>query len=399
MIPSPSLRAAVAAAARSTDGDPIRAGRSTASELSSQLGRDRVQLVIAFACGPHASATQEVAAGIRDTLPGCAIACVSAAGTLDPEGEVESGPAVAALGLVGPPVRAVVRGRRVGAASRSAPGEIETAAAELGTELRRELGAVGSAMLLVAPESFRPGILGSFTSASEAGAVIGGGTASGPKPITVAGPGESPEVVDLAVIGFGAGVRMASAASPAARLVTPMLPVTRVARNVVLEIGGRPALEVLSDAVRGRADRPTILVALGPREDAKARGGHLLLRGIAGVDPASKGIFLAEPLVEGQPIALAIREGAAAREDLDRSLRDLSRRCAGGAAIAALCVDCAGRGHSLYGAAHVDSRAIRTRLPGLPMAGFFSSFEIAMFEGQPRLHLYTAVVAVLYAPS
>lgn len=355
--------------------------------------------MLAFTGGSHAAATKQVALGIRDALPACAIVCIGAAGTLDGEGEIEAGPALSLLGLTGPPVRVSIAGRRAGASSRSAAGEIEAVAAELGAELRAGDRPVGSAMLFVTPESFRPGILGAFAASSGATAIIGGGTAPGPSAITIAAPGMPPEVVDLAAIAIGGGMRLAIAASPAARLVTPMLRVTRVARNIVLEIGSRPALEVLSEAVRGRTDRPTVLAALGPDPQSRVREGHVLLRGLAGVDPASKGIFLAEPVQEGQSIALAVRDGAAAREDLDASLRDLSRRCAGGAAIAAVCVDCAGRGQSLYGAPHVDSRAIRTRLPGLPVAGFFSSFEIAPFEGRPRLHLYTAVIAVLYAPS
>jgi small ligand-binding sensory domain FIST len=60
---------------------------------------------------------------------------------------------------------------------------------------------------------------------------------------------------------------------------------------------------------------------------------------------------------------------------------------------------CLGRGADLFGAKDTDSGALASRFPGMPFAGMFSQFEIARFDASPRIHLYTASMAVLYRPN
>jgi small ligand-binding sensory domain FIST len=98
-------------------------------------------------------------------------------------------------------------------------------------------------------------------------------------------------------------------------------------------------------------------------------------------------------------IAFAVRDARAARADFDAMLRSLERDLAGGAPEFGIFLNCAGRGSALYGSPDVDTRAVRGRFNGLPLAGMQSSFEIAPYGGRPTLQLYTGVLALFSAPS
>lgn len=386
----PSSRSA--AAARSADPDPARAGRAAGAEASLAVGRARTRSVLAFASGRHGASACDVAAGIADVLPNATIVVVGGAGVVAPEGETEGVPAVSALALC---THVDVVAAPAADAQLDSPAALGKA---LGTALATD-GRRRPTLFFCDPLAFSGELLDGFATMANASAIIGGATAPRMQ-IAVGRPAERAAVTSAIGVRLGSGVHMTVGVSPAVKLLTPWHSITEMQRGFVGSLDGRRALDVLTDSVRGRGDRPLVLVALAPAEGSDVRSGHVLVRAIAGVDPARGGVHLGqEPVRSGDRIAFATIDRAAARDDFASMLRDVARRVSGAAPVAAIYVSCAGRGKGLYGVPDVDARAIRERFGGLPFAGLHSSFEIAPFDGDPRVHLYTGVLGVLCEPS
>lgn len=191
--------------------------------------------------------------------------------------------------------------------------------------------------------------------------------------------------------------------SPACRLLTPLRPVTESRGAMVLEIDGEPALDVLSGAGEQLEGGHLMLVALAPEELSEAHqvGGRadLVLRGVQGVDPARRGIQVSDEIRPGMRVGLAVRDAHAARADLEAVARELVRDIRGAAPSFGLYINCAGRGSQLYEQYDVDSRILRQRFPGMPIAGMASAFEIGPHGGRPALQLYSGVLGLFTSPS
>lgn len=166
---------------------------------------------------------------------------------------------------------------------------------------------------------------------------------------------------------------------------------------MVLELDREPALEVLNRLGRGLPDSPLVFAVLGGGEKGSTEAR--LIRAVQGIDPIRGGLMVSEEVSVGRSLAFGVRDAPTARADLERGLREMEHEMAGAAPVFGLYVNCAGRGASLYGVADVDSRIIRSRFEGLPVAGIQSSFEIVPMSGIPSLQLYSGVMALYTAPS
>jgi len=384
-VPPGSAR--LAGVARSADGDAYRAGRLAAAEAASVVGRERAASLILLASGAHAGAAVAVASGAAELLPRANIVVASGSGIIVPEGETEGVSAVAALALTVP---MTIAASHAAADARS-----------VGIALGRTLEAPRArpVLLFVDPRVFHRDLLAAVHESSGGHMIVGGGTASRGT-LAVAEAGQAPRAARAVAARLDGGVKMVVGTSAAVRVLTPYMRVTHMERGFVTHVDDRPALESLTDAVRGRNDRPLVFAAIAPAATgAVDRPMQCLVRSISGVDPARSAVHLGEEVTEGSQIAFAILDPTSARDGVEAMLRDLTRQLAGGVPVAGVYVDCAGRGRGLYGAPDVDVRSIRTRFPELPFAGLFSSFEIAPFDDVPRVHLYTGVLAILYAPS
>ena len=188
--------------------------------------------------------------------------------------------------------------------------------------------------------------------------------------------------------------------SPACRLLMPLRPITAARGPLLLEIGGEPALDVLEAVAKELRGQPLVLTILAPAEsEEESARPELLVRGIQGVDPARRAIMLSGELTVGSRLAFAVRDGSAARTDLELVVRDLARETAGAAPLFGVYLNCASRGAELYGTPDVDIRILRGRFPEIPIVGMQSAFEIAPYLGRPALHLYTGVFAMFTVPS
>lgn len=189
------------------------------------------------------------------------------------------------------------------------------------------------------------------------------------------------------------------ASSPACKLLMPLREISEVRGSMVLSIEGEPALEVLSTVAHALVDQPLVFVALATERGQDSVRPPLLLRAVQGVDPSRHGLIVSEEVRKGMRMAFAIRDASAARADFEMRIRELAREAAGAAPRFGICLNCAGRGVSLYKNADTDLRMLKARFGEIPWIGMFGSFEIAPHGGEPALQLYSGVVGLFTSPS
>ena len=177
--------------------------------------------------------------------------------------------------------------------------------------------------------------------------------------------------------------------------------VTRADGNVIQQIAGRPAREILSDAIRAlprgeaRIRRAGVFagLAMDPAKSPLERG-DFLVRNLVGIDQATGAVAVAERVRVGQTIQFQIRDAEASREDLTATLEALARRLGGRRPAFGCYFDCAGRGQELFGVADHDVALIRKHLGEFPLVGFFGNGEFAPVGRRNFFHNYTGALVV-----
>jgi len=183
----------------------------------------------------------------------------------------------------------------------------------------------------------------------------------------------------------------------ACRPVTTLLTVTRAQGPWVLELDGRPALEVYREAAREpladdlRRAASFVLAALPRDAAAPLEPGGYLVRNIAGFAPDANAFAIPAAVEKGDRIALVHREPETAREDLKAMLARLGSDPPG----LALYFDCCARGAGFFGVPGLESAYLEQALAGSPLVGMFGSCEIGPIAGRAELLTYTGVLALL----
>jgi small ligand-binding sensory domain FIST len=183
----------------------------------------------------------------------------------------------------------------------------------------------------------------------------------------------------------------------ACRPATELLTVTRARGNWILELDGRPALDVYREAAREplaedlRRAAAHLLVAL-PRDAGETLApGSYLVRNVAGLAVSENAFAIPERLAPGRRIAFAHRDPEAARDDLKAMLAGL----AGGAPAGALYFDCCARGAGFFGVQDLEAAYLAHALGSTPLLGVFGSCEIGPIGDRTELLTYTGVLALL----
>ncbi len=346
---------------------------------------------IMFISGSLLEQQEALARLLAERQFGIPLLLVGAAGVLSERGELEG--QSAATGLVWAGANAEIG---VIDANRGDEGLCEG----LGRFVA-EVGNRAAVVLFVSPGGFTPRAIQLLGQSSLGNLVFGGGTVGQPGVIAVGAQGElvTGRAVAMAVRGLGVP-RVRTTYS--CRLLGPLRPITKARGSLVLELGGEPALDVLTRAGQNLQGQPLIFTVLArnPQDRELAdEPRQLLIRGVQGIDPQARGLVVSEEVREGLFMTFGIRDPAAARDDLERLARELGREIAGAAPLAALYVNCGGRGRGLYGRANVDTRILRERFGDIPIAGMQSAFEIGPFGDAPSFQLYTGVLGLFSALS
>ncbi len=135
----------------------------------------------------------------------------------------------------------------------------------------------------------------------------------------------------LSGVAFGPEVRLISRVTQGCLPVAPERRVTAAERNVLLQLDGEPALDVMLADLGVSLDQPrealdavrqTLVGLSSPGEEGVGRAGNfgadVIVRHIIGVDPARRGVAIAEQPEPGQRAAFCRRDVQAARADLMR---------------------------------------------------------------------------------
>jgi small ligand-binding sensory domain FIST len=229
-----------------------------------------------------------------------------------------------------------------------------------------------------------------------------GGMSSG-----ASGPGDTALILGSQVLNAGAvgvllqgktGIR--SVVSQGCRPIGKPMVITKARDNVILELGGQPALQQLQELWQQLSPEEQNLVRQGlhigrvlSEYKSDFQRGDFLVRNVIGLDRGSGAVAIADRVRVGQTIQFHVRDAATADEDLHELLQiDLSaheHRPRG-----ALLFTCNGRGTRLFDKPHHDAGVIRAEAGSIPVAGFFAQGEIGPVGGQNSLHGFTASVVL-----
>ena len=237
----------------------------------------------------------------------------------------------------------------------------------------------------------------------------------------IAGQGHASGVFHsgLSGVAFDARVALLSRVTQGCQPVGPVQSITAAQDNVVLQLDGEPALDILLQTLQVSLQgdpqhavhsvRATLVGLMdAPRStDAPALGqtGHFgtdtRVRHIIGLDGARHGVALGDMVEPGMRLSFCQRNVAAARADLTRICAEIreelepeeaaltaqaqAQRIAG-----AIYVSCSGRGGPHFGGPSAELQIVRRALGEVPLVGFFAGGEIA----HHHLYGYAGVLTV-----
>jgi small ligand-binding sensory domain FIST len=377
-----------AAVGLSSHADPVRA----AEEVAAQALADglRPEGALLFATPDYADDTGTLVESAAGALGVTTVVGTHAHGVLGAGREIESGRGVALLALEGLELEGFLLDDVAGPETR------------LADEIAARLGGPPSAedLVVLLPDPRAVPLHALLAGAREAlgpAQIVGAGAATldAGEPLQWCGRERaSGALAGLVLRGKRpARVAVTQACRPASELLT----ITRAQGHWILELDGRPALDVYREVARGplaedlRRAAAFVLVAL-PRDPAAplAPGGYLV-RNVAGFALKENAIAIPEPIASGERIAFVQRDPASAREDLKLMLE----RVRDPAPAFGLYFDCCARGSGFFGVPGLEAAYLEQAFGSVPLAGFFGSCEIGPVAGQPELLTYTGVLALI----
>lgn len=241
----------------------------------------------------------------------------------------------------------------------------------------------------------------------------------------------------LSGVAFSADVALLSRVTQGCQPVGPTHSITDAKDNVVLQLDGEPALDVLLRTLNVSLEgdpqqalqsvRATLAGLMDADGAPHGRTGHFgtdtRVRHIIGLDGVRNGVALADRVEPGMRLAFCQRNVAAARADLMRICAEIREELAPGELdllsqgaahadagpqqgrdapqgspvahperhiVGAIYVSCSGRGGPHFGGPGAELQIVRHALGDVPLVGFFAGGEIA----HQHLYGYTGVLTV-----
>jgi small ligand-binding sensory domain FIST len=236
-------------------------------------------------------------------------------------------------------------------------------------------------------------------------AVVGGMASS------AAEPGGNRLILQDRVVDEGAvvlhvrgAVQLTTLVSQGCRPIGRPLVVTRAQRNILYELGGKPALaqlralfETLPTSEQRLVQRALHVGRVVSEYQERFEQGDFLIRNVVGIDPSSGAIAVGDYFRPGQTVQFHLRDEAAADAELKQLLASAQRRL-GQPPLGGLLFTCNGRGRRMFSHPDHDAAAVRRVWPDLPLAGFFAQGELGPVGPHNFLHGFTASLALFSAP-
>ena len=415
--------------ALSTSIDPVESGSRAGETIATALGSPP-DLVIGFVTPPFAQRVGMIADAIRDRCAPTHLMLVTSAAVMCADQEADSAPAVALLGATLPGVH--IHPYWAEHLNANDPPQ------ERAQKIAHTINATESmACSFFIADPFSVPLVNLVPTLSESRVqysdehgtthkigTIFGGLASG-----ATTPGHNTLFLDGQIRNYGGmGITLSgdlqvdTIVSQGCRPFGKPMVITRARGNLILELGGQPAVDAVREQLATLSDDDRKLLSEGLLigrviNEAKAHFGRadFLIRNLMGGDEQSGAIAVADLVSAGQTIQLHLHDAQTAREDLALLLdaQRLYNRPKG-----ALVVSCTGRTRKFFGTPAHDARAIRhafdqtpdgaTRAKSghqvdsgenaIPLAGFFAAGEIGPIGGHIFHHGHTAIAALFREP-
>lgn len=235
------------------------------------------------------------------------------------------------------------------------------------------------------------GLIADMSTKVESGYLVGGLSSSRARTVQVAN-GVISGGLSGAVLAPGVQVRtrltQGCAALPGRHRVT------ECDDNVIATLDGRPALEILKEAIGPEAARDlrrsVQFIHVGLPVAGSDRGDYLV-RNLLGIDTRAGLIAIGDTVEPGTELLFCKRDTPSARVDLERILNEL-RETSSAPLRGALYYSCLGRGEHMFGERGAELGIVRERLGDVPLVGFFCNGEIS----HDRLYGFTGVLTVFH---
>ena len=235
--------------------------------------------------------------------------------------------------------------------------------------------------------------------------VIGGMASGGAEPgenRLLMGPKSHAE--GAIVVHVSGPVRLKTVVSQGCRPIGQPLVVTKAERNVIYELGGKPALMRLREIfdTLPTSEQRLVQTALHvgrvvSEYRERFEQGDFLVRNVVGIDASNGAVAIGDYLRPGQTVQFHVRDEEAADAELRQLLVGARDQCQA-PPCGALLFTCNGRGTRMFSAPHHDAQAIARAFPQIPLAGFFAQGELGPVGEQNFIHGFTASVG-LFLPA
>lgn len=377
-----------------TDSDTPRAVADVCRSIASQLGGARPDLAFVFASPTHAARFEEIAETLRTELNCRHVLGCSGESIAGGAQEIEQQAALSVWAAVLP--NAELESFHV-TFERTPDGMTCTGMPELSSDDRPAPQAV---FLLGDPFTCAVDSVIGQMELELPGVPLFGGMASGGN-----GPGDNRLLLQTQALetgGVGVVIRggppIRSIVSQGCRPIAAPFVVTKAERNVVFELGGKPALSRLQDIFQTLDERDRELVQRGlhlgvvmNEYQDKFERGDFLITNVVGFDKESGAIAIGNLIRTGQTVQFHVRDADTADEELRLLLE--RQRTGSPPAQAALLFSCNGRGTRLFAEPHHDASAVQSFCGPIPLAGFFAQGELGPVGAKNYIHGFTASVA------
>ena len=214
-------------------------------------------------------------------------------------------------------------------------------------------------------------------------------------------------IVDERVVNHGAvGVLIDRHAAPrtvvsqGCRPIGQAYTVTKAERNLLVEIGGRRALDRLMEVVDALdpADRQLAVGGLhcgivADEHKLDFERGDFLVRNVLGADRTTGVVAIGDNVPVGATVQFHVRDAASAGIDLGRMLAEATAADRPSTRRGALVFTCNGRGRAMFGSADHDAEIVQDVIGGAS-AGMFCAGEIGPVARRNALHGFTASIAL-----
>lgn len=373
--------------------------RAAVSQLKAELEGFDADIVLLFVSQHHQQNFEALATDLRDRINTRNILGCTAAGVIGPSREMEETPSISVWAAKLPGVRVLP--------FVIDQGDVESFESEEDWHERVGAAADSKPGLIILPDPFSIDVefcLGrldeAYSEASVVGGLASGANRAGDNRLLV-----NDQVLRQGLVGVSLSgpIVMETVVSQGCRPVGDPLVVTRAEENVIYELRGQPALEVVRHLYASSPDADQALIQKGLHlgrvvdEHRERFGpGDFLIRNLLSVVDETA-IAVGALVRPGQTVQFHVRDSKSADQEmralLKRKIEEMQRPPSGG-----LLFSCNGRGERMFGRPNHDIGLVNDLVPNCRVAGFFAAGEIGPVGNRTFIHGLTSSLILFREP-